>query len=46
MADDRLRRFAPTIAVLLVALLAGISMGTSMLVARHFQADARATSRL
>jgi signal transduction histidine kinase len=46
VADDRLRRFAPTIAVLLVALLAGISMGTSMLVARHFQADARATSRL
>lgn len=32
--------------MLLVALLAGISMGTSMLVARHFQADARATSRL
>ncbi len=32
--------------MLLVALLAGISMGTSFLVARHFQADARASSRL
>ncbi len=46
MPRDRVRRLAPTAAVLLVALLAGISMGTSMLVARHFQADARATSRL
>ncbi|MBA2627392.1 MAG: HAMP domain-containing histidine kinase [Gemmatimonadales bacterium] len=46
MRSDRLSRSAPTIAVLLVALLAGISMGTSMLVGRHFQADARASSRL
>ena len=46
MPEDRLRRLAPVVAVLLVALLAGISMGTGMLVVRHFQADARATSRL
>ncbi len=46
MARDRVRRLAPTVAVVLVALLAAISMGTSMVVARHFQADARATSRL
>jgi len=45
-AGRRLRRFAPTVAVLLVALLAGLSMGTGVLVARHFQADAYATSRL
>jgi hypothetical protein len=40
------RRLAPVVAVLLVAALAGLSLGTGMLVARHFQADARATSRL
>ncbi len=40
------RRFAPTAAVLLVALLAGLSAGTAWLVARHFQDDARAMSQL
>jgi signal transduction histidine kinase len=40
------RRLAPVVAVLLVAALAGLSLGTGMLVARHFLADARATSRL
>ena len=42
----RLRRLAPGAAVLLVALLAGLSLGTGFLVARHFTADARALSRL
>ncbi len=40
------RRFAPTAAVLLVALLAGLSAGTAWLVARHFQDDARSMSQL
>lgn len=39
-------RLAPVLAVLLVALLAGLSSGTGWLVARHFQQDARALSRL
>jgi len=43
---DRLQRFAPTLAVLLVALLAGLSLGSGLLVLRHFQSDATATSRL
>src|SRR5918996_5901739 len=30
----------------LVALLAGLSLGTGILIFRHFQADANATSRL
>lgn len=42
----RLRRLAPAAAVLLVAVLAGLSLGTGWLVARHFSADARALSRL
>ena len=42
----RLRRLAPAAAVLLVALLAGLSLGTGWLVARHFTADAVALSRL
>jgi signal transduction histidine kinase len=33
-------------AVLLVALLAGLSLGTGLLIVRHFKADANATSRL
>ncbi len=46
MPRDRLQRLAPTVAVLLVALLAGLSLGTGMLIIRHFRADAAATSRL
>jgi signal transduction histidine kinase len=43
---ERLQRLAPTLAVLLVALLAGLSLGTGLLIVRHFKADATATSRL
>ncbi|HET9605346.1 MAG TPA: HAMP domain-containing sensor histidine kinase [Gemmatimonadales bacterium] len=39
-------RLAPTAAVLLVALLAGLSLGTAFLVARHFGEDAQSMSRL
>lgn len=39
-------RLAPTAAVLLVALLAGLSLGTAFLVARHFSDDAQSMSRL
>jgi signal transduction histidine kinase len=46
VARDRLQRLAPTLAVVLVALLAGLSLGSGLLVLRHFQADATATSRL
>jgi signal transduction histidine kinase len=44
--SDRLQRLAPTIVAALVALLAALSLGTGILVFRHFQADATATSRL
>jgi signal transduction histidine kinase len=44
--SDRLQRLAPTVAVVLVALLAGLSLGSGLLVLRHFRADATATSRL
>jgi signal transduction histidine kinase len=43
---ERLQRFAPTLAVVLVGLLAGLSLGSGLLVLRHFKADATATSRL
>lgn len=46
MRRDRLRRLAPTVAVVLVALLAGLSLGTGLLIIQHFRADATATSRL
>ena len=46
MTKDRLPRLAPAVAVLLVALLAGLNLGTWLIVARHFQSDAIATSRL
>lgn len=46
MRKDQLRRFAPTLVVLLVALLAGLSLGTGFLVVRHFRADALSTSRI
>lgn len=42
----RFRRVAPGAVVLLVALLAGLSLGMGFLVARHFRADALALSRL
>ncbi|HEX2218193.1 MAG TPA: HAMP domain-containing sensor histidine kinase [Gemmatimonadales bacterium] len=43
---ERFRRAAPTVAVLLVAVLSGLSLGTGLLIIRHFRADATATSRL
>jgi signal transduction histidine kinase len=43
---DRLERLAPTAAVALVAVLASLSLGSGLLVLRHFKADATATSRL
>jgi hypothetical protein len=43
---ERLQRLAPSVAVLLVAVLAGLSLGTGLLIIRHFRADATATSRL
>ena len=46
MRRERLQRLAPTLAVLLVALLAGLSLGTGLLIVRHFKSDATATSRL
>ncbi len=42
----RLSRFAPSAAVLLVALLAGLSLGSSFLVQRHLREEARAASRI
>jgi signal transduction histidine kinase len=44
--DPRARRLAPGLAVLLVALLAGFSVGTAIVVARHLREDAVAMSRL
>ncbi|MGH7527749.1 MAG: sensor histidine kinase [Gemmatimonadales bacterium] len=46
MRSDRLQRLAPTVVVVLVALLAGLSLGTGLLIIRHFKADATATSQL
>lgn len=46
MAERRFRRFAPGLAILLVALLVALNTGTSVLVARHFQHDAIGFSRL
>jgi signal transduction histidine kinase len=44
--SERLQRLAPVTVVALVALLAGLSFGTGLLIFRHFQADASVTSRL
>jgi signal transduction histidine kinase len=44
--DDRLRRLGPGLVAILVALLTGLNLGTSLLVARHFQRDSRSASRL
>lgn len=46
MRRIRLGRWAPVSVVLLVAILGGLSAGTSWLVARHMQSDARAISQL
>ena len=46
MRSERLQRLAPTMVAALVALLAGLSLGTGVLIFLHFQADATATSRL
>lgn len=46
MRRERLQRFAPTLAVVLVGLLACLSLGSGLLVLRHFSADATAMSRL
>lgn len=42
----RLRRYAPALVVLLVALLAGLSAGSGWIVVRHFAGDASSISRL
>jgi signal transduction histidine kinase len=41
-----LRRLAPVLVVLLVALLAGLSVGSGWIVVRHFRRDATSMSRL
>ncbi|MGH7535370.1 MAG: sensor histidine kinase [Gemmatimonadales bacterium] len=46
MPRERLQRLAPTLAVALVALLAGLSLGSGLLIIRHFRSDATATSQL
>ncbi|MEP6591035.1 MAG: HAMP domain-containing sensor histidine kinase [Gemmatimonadota bacterium] len=43
---EQLRRLAPGAAVLLVALLAGLTTGSSLIVARHYRAEALSASRL
>lgn len=44
--SERLRRLAPAVALLLVALLAGLSVGSSWFVARHLRAQAVVASQL
>jgi signal transduction histidine kinase len=44
--SERLQRLAPMVAVGLVATLACLSLGSGLLIIRHFKADATATSRL
>ena len=46
MARERLRRYAPALVIFLVALLVGMSIGTSLLVVRHFKREALDASRL
>ncbi|HKV76109.1 MAG TPA: HAMP domain-containing sensor histidine kinase [Gemmatimonadales bacterium] len=41
-----MRRYAPALVILLVAVLAGLSVASGLVVARHFQSDATAVSRL
>ena len=44
--SERLRRLAPAVALLLVTLLAGLSVGSSWLVARHLRQQALTASQL
>lgn len=44
--SEQLRRLAPAAALLLVALVAGLSVGSSLLVARHLRAESLAASRI
>jgi len=44
--NERLRHLAPAVALLLVALLAGLSVGSSWLVARHLRAQALEASQM
>lgn len=46
MRKGRFRRWAPTLVVVLVALLAGLSVGTSWMMARHLRQDASAIGQL
>lgn len=46
MRKGRFRRWAPTLVVGLVALLAGLSVGTSWMMARHLRQDANAIGQL
>ena len=46
MRDTRLRRAAPAAVAVLVAVLAGLNVGTNYLVWSHFQRDATLSSRL
>ena len=46
MRKGRFRRWAPTLVVALVALLAGLSIGTSWMMARHLRQDASAIGQL
>lgn len=46
MRRPGLRRLAPALVVLLVALLGGLSIGSGYLVVRHFRRDATSLSRL
>ena len=46
MRKPSLRRLTPVLVVLLVALLAGLSVGSGWIVVRHFRRDATAMSRL
>ena len=44
--NERLRRLAPAVALLLVALLAGLSVGSSWLIARHLRQQALTASQV
>lgn len=44
--SEGLRRLAPTVALVLVAILVGLSLAMSIIIARHFGNDARSASAL
>ena len=46
MGRNRVRRYAPALVILLVAILAGLGVASGLVVARHFRSDASAVSRL